>query len=161
MPRFGAIHCPTAKISTLVLRYGTAIDKQLHKAMDRLRQVQAARRAAEAAAVEGGHLPRREVYETKPPRRTSRRAPGAWSRRRGAAVVAVAEVAMEAKIKRAALPSEKVLNRILRYEAANDRQLHRALTALGQVQDSRRGGHDDARETGGDGGGTSSWSRSS
>ena len=117
---------PNGKDLDLVRRYGTANDKPLHKAIDRLHQVQADHRAAEAAAVEGGHLPRREDYETKPPHRTSRRAPGAWSRRRVAAVVAVAEVAMEAKIKRAALSSEKVLNRLLRYEAANDRQLHRA-----------------------------------
>ena len=38
----------------LVLRYEAAIDRKLHKVMDRLRQVQADRRAAEAAAGEAG-----------------------------------------------------------------------------------------------------------
>jgi hypothetical protein len=41
----------------LVLRYEAAIDKKLHKVMDRLRQVQADRRAAEAAGEAGGDRP--------------------------------------------------------------------------------------------------------
>jgi len=41
----------------LVLRYEAALDKKLHKVMDRLRQVQADRRAAEAADAAGGDQP--------------------------------------------------------------------------------------------------------
>src|SRR5216684_4128408 len=45
---------PEGRDLDLVLRYEAAIDKKLHKVMDRLRQVQADRRAAEAAAGEAG-----------------------------------------------------------------------------------------------------------
>jgi hypothetical protein len=41
----------------LVLRYEAAIDRKLHKVMDRLRQVQADRRAAEAAPAAGDDQP--------------------------------------------------------------------------------------------------------
>jgi len=41
----------------LVLRYEAALDRKLHKVMDRLRQIQADRRAAEAADAEGGDQP--------------------------------------------------------------------------------------------------------
>ena len=57
----------------LVLRYEAALDRKLHKVMDRLRQVQADRRAAEAATGDGGGTsqPCIDNYETKPPRQTS------------------------------------------------------------------------------------------
>jgi hypothetical protein len=45
---------PEERDLDLVLRYEAAIDRKLHKVMDRLRQVQADRRAAEAAAGEAG-----------------------------------------------------------------------------------------------------------
>ena len=45
---------PEGRDLDLVLRYEAAIDKKLHKVMDRLRQVQADRREAEAAASEAG-----------------------------------------------------------------------------------------------------------
>jgi hypothetical protein len=95
-----------------VLRYGTAIDKQLHKAMDRLRQVLADRRVAEAAAVEGTTC--RGVKTTKRSHRAGR---AAGHRVRGQGPESLPwwpwrRSPMEAKIKRAALPSEKVLNRI-------------------------------------------------
>ena len=75
---------PNARDLDRLLRYDAANDRKLHRAIRQLRQIQADRRAAEAAAGPGGpeevtSPPRRENYETKPRRRTSRRAPDGWS----------------------------------------------------------------------------------
>jgi hypothetical protein len=57
----------------LVLRYEAALDRKLHKTMDRLGRVQADRRAAEAVTGDGvgTSQPCNDNYETNPPRQTS------------------------------------------------------------------------------------------